>query len=462
MGTSAFDAAWDSVPDGSNALDAAYGSEGAKKPLTKAQIARLAISQAEKNSAEKIGAGEYFSNVLEAPATFAAGIPGAKLTASLISTLLPGGGTLQSAQNEINARTSGADLSGMSNTALRKVGRVASTIGNVAGSLALTPIMPTNAATAGMIFGGADQALNNDPGSGLLARIGRGTAGAVGGRYAGKYIDRAVTAVRGAMAPAADAARNQLLADRAVEAKALYDRALSEGQGKTMPQAVRDWLATPDIAGIVAELKATRVHKNTPIDSPEMLDAIYKNLSDKGLVAKSKLAALVPRNANLGRIAQKDIALAKQEGLDAMSGGYNAPMPTYEQAVARFNRASQGIDAFDTGFNAVRSEATGSLPSAKNLSRADKTNLSLWDWISGSSVHPMDREMAARGALGAIKQGKFNRNVLDATSRVMGRIDKSRGVVMPQAAKMLSLYGVSGIPRGLFSFLAGPSDPNQP
>lgn len=392
----------------------------------------LAKNQADKNAADTVDWRNYADILPQTVNTFIAGIPGAKLAVSAARARMTGR-PLPEVQNEVNAETS--DVPFWSGAA------------KAVGLLGLTPMLPMSGAASGAILGGATGLLSNDPNATLGGRLAGGAVGAAGGAVVGNLADKAVTAARAALSPVAEQVRNGMLAQRAAQAKALFTKALSEGKnGATETQPILDFLTSPDIAPIVADLKASRTHANTDEFSPEMLDAVYKVLSDRGLVAKSKLAALVPRNANIGRVAANDITLAKQQALDAMSRGPNAPMPTYETAVKNFADNSRGIGAFDTGYDALRSTMGGNLVPAKSLSRADRTSGSFADWLASvAQKNPEDVQNAANGITSGVRSAKSMKAV-NAAAKLLRPADRARGLLLPN-------YAQKALPAGLLAAL---------
>lgn len=198
------------------------------------------------------------------------------------------------------------------------------------GSVATLPFLPANPAGAGALLGGADQLLSADPNQSVGMRALKTAGGAAAGALLGKGADMTLTAGRSLLsANPATAFLNQsyaanLLSRQAAKAEAaktLFDRAIAEGQGRTGTAQIQAYLAEPDVAEIVKGLQETRAFQNTPADSPEMLDAIFKTFSDKAKAAKKGLDAFNPSKANLGRFNSRNISQAQQDMLDAMSGG---------------------------------------------------------------------------------------------------------------------------------------------
>ncbi len=354
---------------------------------------RRDVASANEREAAAIPDNPLTTAVLEAATTPLAGVPGGSVAMSLARKGLTreSRSPLADIQQDVNRATSDIPY--------------ASALGRMVGGVATTGILPASGMKGGAILGGLDQFLNNDPNSGVGARLGRGVVGAGAGGVLGGVTDRLITGGRALIGGNAANIRAGMLADQAASAKQLYGQALSEGQGRVMPAEVKAWLASEDIAPIVADLKATRPFANVSEESPEMVDAVYKNLSDKAGVMKSKLGAVVPRNANLGRVAAADNAMARQEGLDAVAApnvatGDPAFMPTYPKAVQDFATKARAISSFDKGYDALK----GSDVAAKNLNRPEKTGEGLADWLSGPKSNAADAENATAGMLGRIRR----------------------------------------------------------
>lgn len=412
-------------------------------------MARLKANIADQNAGDAVGPLQYAEAVSQVPETAAAGVPGAKLAISKARSVLQGR-PMGDVQQEVNAETSDVPY--------------ASAIARGAGTLATMgagPLAKLGGAASGAIIGGADQALNNDPNDdlsmgGIVKRALRTVGGTVAGGVLGGAADRIVAGARtfapkwlGGVGDAA-ATRKGMIDARGGEAAENFGNALAEGQGKQVPQAVLDWLKAPDIAPIVADLKATRPFANVAEDSPEMVDAVYKNLSDKAGMMKGKLAAVLPRNANLGRVAAADNAMARQEGLEAVAdagpyAGGQAYMPSYPKAVQDFANRSKGIESFDTGYDALTKAVNGNKVAAKNLNRVGKSPdaSTFADWAGQQT--PENAADAATGVMGSARDEAMG---IRQTPKVLGKVapllratDKAQGVTDPDLIRraLLSL-----------------------
>jgi hypothetical protein len=292
----------------------------------------------------------------------------------------------------------------------------------ILGSTALLPFLAASPVLAGAELGGADQALSANPDESLTGRAGRTALGAAGGALAGKAAQSLVTGARllplgaatrvlnrytGGLVPEVPtvqtAAANLLSrqADRAASASRLYGQAIAEGQGKSGTAAVKQFLAEPDIADIVDELSQTRQFQGVAKDSPELLDAVYKTLSDRSAQLKKGLDAVTPNRPNIGRFRLQDTKAAQGELLDALGGGTTmpGPMPTYPKAVADFAQRSGDMQGVQRGYDALRTGMSSTLPRAANLTRT--TPEALTDWAQNAS--PSQREAAGEGVLGGVK-----------------------------------------------------------
>jgi len=273
-------------------------------------------------------------------------------------------------------------------------------LGEVSGAIPLMAMLPGSAATSGAIYGGAEQALSGDPERGLGARIARGAAGAAGGALLGKGSEMALTGLRAALPVAMGGTPNTAAnlvgraADRARSAAALYKAALAQGQGQAATPQIQQYLAEPDIADIVSGLQGTRRFANVAPESPEMLDAIYKTLSDRAGTVKRGLESITPNKPNIGRFLGQDIAAAKTQGLNAM----DETMPLYRDAVEDYTSKSADMNALGKGSDALRAKLAGNLPSAKNMTRT--TPEAFEDWMT---KNPALGDAASEGILGTTK-----------------------------------------------------------
>lgn len=225
----------------------------------------------------------------------------------------------------------------------------------LAGSLPLMTMLPGSPAVSGAILGGADQALAADDES-LTARAMKTAGGAAVGGILGKVLDVGITGARALMAksPAKNILGRQ--AERAASAGGLYSRALNEGEGKEATATVQAFLAEPEIAARVEALQRLDSFKDVPADSPQMLDALYKALTDESKSISKGLAVLDPSKPNIGRFRGENVRGLKDRLLGAMEakgtktvtqevpaiGTAQSPRPSLREALGNFqDRASE-------------------------------------------------------------------------------------------------------------------------
>lgn len=273
---------------------------------------------------------------------------------------------------------------------------------NIAGAAPLMAMLPGGPMASGALLGGAGEALSADPMS-LTERGVRTAVGTAGGALVGRAGDKLVTSGKVLLSKNPASQVIAAKAARALSAKTMYDAALSSGQGKQATSAVQAYVAEPEIADIVSELQKTSQFANTPAHAPEMLDAIYKTLSDRAGTIKKGLEAVNPSRPNIGRFRGKDIESAQQRLLTALKtpdANVPAVMPTYENAVADYAKRSKDIAAMQKGYEAVTSKLSGTIPLFKNLDR--KTPEAFAEWAKTAS--PSELDAAKRGILGATKE----------------------------------------------------------
>lgn len=352
--------------------------------------------------------GAHTANTLSA-------IPGAEAAIALVHKLAKGQ-TYTDALSDVRAATS--QVPGPIHGAERVAG-VALTAPFTAG---LSPLK------AGALFGGAMEAGKADPSS--IKERARNTAMGIGaGGALGVLADRAITA-GAAMLPminplaktsrmSAANAKTAMTNARSAAADQNYAQALGDARGKIAPQEVRDFLAQPDIAKMVDEIRGTRGFQHLAKDSPEMLDQVYKQLSEQVELADRGLHAVTPTRTASKRLALMDAKAAQSELLDAVE--QQGFMPRYAGAIDDYAKRSNEINAFDMGWDAVRRKAEGAVPSGKNINRnAIETVL---DHMRKPTTSGGERAAARSGALKGVR-AEINANPLhnikavDAASRV--------------------------------------------
>lgn len=299
-----------------------------------------------------------------------------------------------------------------------KVPASAKIVGRVAAGIPAMAAIPGGGMLSGAIYGGADQALDANPDKGIGGRAASGAAGAVAGGLLGKAGEVVGLIPRLVRSPTSSANIIARQAARGAEANAGYATALAEGQGKTgTSAAVAHWLKQPDIAQIQQDLLATRQFAGKAPDSPEVLDGIYKVLSDHQQQIERGLEAATPTRPNTGRFRDEDINLAKQEGLDAMSGGTTmpGPMPSYRPTVQNFAKASGDIKGLEIGQDALRNSLSKGVTTGKNIDATTKEAFTRWAQSPGTS--PSQARAAAESVTGAAKEDLFKHPVANLFGR---------------------------------------------
>lgn len=313
------------------------------------------------------------------------------------------------------------------------------------GGLAVPIPKGWSAAKTGGMFGAASQALSADPiedGTDLAMRAGKTALGGLIGNKAGKYIERGVTALRGLKTPRYDEALIGQLRDRTNSARQLYASALEEGRGKEATESLQSFLADEDIAPYVEQLRQSPSLQGK--DTPEILDALFKELSDQhGLVTK-RLAQANPSRPNIqGRVRGADIQLQKDRLLTAMetpdvnvAPNQSAPsvqhrlerqlqttetpgmMPSYRTAVEDFAARSKRLEDLRRGYQTQRVNMGTSTPADRNVTKYSPAAFS--DWAGNATPQALDD--ATSGILGNVSQGEgqYGRS-LDVAAKLLRR-----------------------------------------
>lgn len=168
------------------------------------------------------------------------------------------------------------------------------------------------------------------------------------GARVGQRSRDALTRATGLSPRTTRAGVDELVRDRAANANPLYAAARAEGAANRMtpPTPQMDaFLNEPDVAAIAKELLQMQQFRGKSASDPEVLDAIYKVLSDRqGTLRTAQLAN--PRN--LGRFEGENLGRLKQQGLDAIAGE-GGPMPSYRPAVTEFADDSRLKAAYEKG-----------------------------------------------------------------------------------------------------------------
>lgn len=262
----------------------------------------------------------------------------------------------------------------------------------------------------GALLGAAGAAGVADADMSLGERAAGTAMGGAGGALLGKAAEVVGTGVQGLLATKPVKALQAMLLERAKAARALYGKAMAEGQANATVPVTREmdeFLNEPEIAEIVTDLRRVREFRGLPDNDPKILDAVVKQLSDRSGMLKKGQMASNPARPNAGRVKAGEVASLKEQGMDAISGPAG-PMPTYITAVRDFAHKSRLMDAYRRGYEALRSEGTVGLPAISGLEK--KAPEALESWITKSvrglseSEAAQVRKAAADGVAGATKE----------------------------------------------------------
>lgn len=261
--------------------------------------------------------------------------------------------------------------------------RIAGQLPGVVAATGLTPSL--SAAKVGGLYGGAQQALSADP-MPLKERAARTVAGAAAGAFIPKVIEGlattgriASTGVRAAMTKTTPAMllQNQEAALQQ-ETAPMYEQALQEGRGAVVPPQVRAFLDRPEIKDISGRLQQLDKFKGMADDSPEMLQAIDRALSDQSIALRNpaNLVAQGKGATNVGRAELDQVRGLKQALADAIgtpgqlmrpnvgTGSVTTPpmMPSQVAANRAFATGKGLQEATRRGVDAVAAAQRGTTP----------------------------------------------------------------------------------------------------
>lgn len=271
-------------------------------------------------------------------ANIAQGIPGAEAAEAGVRSLVRGQ-SYREALSDIQTAT------GRLPTSLKVTGRMV-------GASPLMAMLPGSAATSGAIVGGGDELLSANPDESPLARGLKTVGGAAGGALLGKGLDAVGSGLMSVFAKNPAAKLLQMQADRAASAKQLFQSALAQGRANEVSPQVNAFLKEDDIAPIVEKIQGGRT--GAQMDTPQLLDRVYKELSDMERQARKPLqAATDPTkpNALVSRLA--DIRAAKNRLLDVISSPGQKPPLTMEIPEANHVVEPQITPERETVFGAI-------------------------------------------------------------------------------------------------------------
>lgn len=272
-------------------------------------------------------------------------------------------------------------------------------VGRMIGAAPLA-LIPGSPGLVGAGVGAAHEALNADPDQSLLERGGRTAAGGVTGYALGKLGEAVVTKGRALATP--DRAKN-LIAREAKQAEAstpLYNQALAEGQGVTQADPnIRRFTQYPTVQAKAKNIRALDDLKSIPRGrSPEMLDKVYKSLTDEETALEGQLATLDkgPKSGNDPRQALENVRALKAEALKA----YGGPMPTYPKAVQTFAEHQGGIEGVKRGYQTATNAASAA---HGGVNQTEFTPAGLKRYVS-KQPSPFDRTAVSEGILAKTKE----------------------------------------------------------
>lgn len=287
---------------------------------------------------------------------------------------------------------------------IKAAGRLAA--GGPLASISASPM------AAGAALGAGDQLADADPDRGVASRLEGAVVGGTAGAAIGGTLDALVTKARALKSPSSARVIRDLKSEREAASGPLFHSALTQGAGLTaVDPDVAMFVSQPKVKGIIDGLKELKEFQGVPDDAPEMLDAVYKVLSDQSAAAKRGLESVTPNKPNLGRFTARDIRATKDEALTAM----DASMPDYKSAIKTYADYSGQIDAVRKGQDAVRGTLSKGVTTGKNLDRT--TREAYEDWLARQGAGA--REGAEKGILGATKQATSGTTPLRAISALV-------------------------------------------
>lgn len=203
------------------------------------------------------------------------------------------------------------------------------------GAAPLAALLPGSPAIQGAILGGADQALAADPES-LGRRAFNTAAGAGVGAAVGKLVDVGTSAVKAGFAknPQANILARQ--ADRAASAAKLYGAAQTEGEMNGANTAVRQFIQEPEVASRIEALQALEQYKNTPADSPQMMRALARSMSDEAKTLNKGMAVTDPSKPNTLREKAASLSDLKKRLINTVSNPSEKPPLHLDVAEQRY------------------------------------------------------------------------------------------------------------------------------
>lgn len=286
------------------------------------------------------------------------------------------------------------------------------------GGTVASAAMPGNLSptAAGALYGGALNALSADPDQAMGDRVLNTALGATVGGTLGKVGDVVTTGLRAKLTPNLGDARTALKAARSAESGPLYAEAARQGVGQTSTPEIHAALQRPEVQAILDDIGTLDAFKGLYPDDPKVLQEIVRRLSEEQGPLVARLQQANPTRSVSARAARDQFQTVKNELVDAMSAGPNAPMPAQRPAMTAYAEGSRRLDALTRGQRAAAIE-TGAGSNPENLERFGRQALLEFLDRSGPDV----RAQAAQGVLG------FGRRKLEQAG-VTGLANPMRGM----------------------------------
>lgn len=396
-----------------------------------------AFNAVDRGEAQAASDADTYANrlgsMLEAPLS---GVPGGALAMS-VARKLTNGGTLAENQDAINRETDTARLS----TPLKLVGGLAST--------ALVPGM--SGAGAGATLGALDQALNNDPNSGLGQRAARAVGGGIVGGAGGALLDRVLTGARSVLAPNTSAelaalkkVRADVDADAAGPSYATTAQQVARGTG-TSPE-LQAVLAHPEIAPYADAIRSSELGKG--MNDAEVGQEVYKQLGET-----QNMKAV--RSANSGEYrAANSFDIRNAAALkNLVKQGLATVAPDFPEAVATHAEASQPITATRQGYDAAQQLMADRALAAKNLDNPTKDPLAFLRQTV-PNMNDVQARAATVGALGRLR-GTFEPTINPLKGFGVGPYLSNAGAVTPllnALDQQGDVRGMDALRRAIFAY----------
>ena len=306
------------------------------------------------------------------------------------------------------------------------------------------------------------RAANISPAGEEMARTRLGERGA----QVGVRARRALTEATGLPEQTTSAGVDDLVAQRAAKAKPLYDAAMEEGRGKVATPQLRAFLQEPPIQRAIGLLRGLDEFRGVADDSPEMLDAVYKVLSDRHATIK---ASQLVDPENLGRFQQRDLESAKTRFLNALSEPGVVDVPVAPPSVAQSPAPSlrDAIEAHRTrlGQSVTRREGTVAQQSAREALERRSASLDAGGTTGNPTVGTIREEVPAvmpsyRAAVTQFAEDSQLKNAyesgVDLFNKPVGDIRSAMAAMKPDEAELFK--------RGVFDALiekrVNPISPN--